>query len=210
MERLVENEQVRIFDKGPYKEDQALLPARELEIVALTQVLNAKEPQPEVDPLKILVFNFLIQSYGVIEAASNDIFHRERFAIRLEYLGADVAYMFLNVPDTFARTAPAAKERHIAGIALRIVSTDDAEQGGLACPVLSLQGPVLAASDEPVEIFEYCAIAVLDAHVTQAQDLVAVSPIAQPWRQLGKAVVDTCPHAVGQRLRFEAGQVLDS
>lgn len=60
-----------------------------------------------------------------------------------------------------------AEECDVAGIALWVVGTDQAEQCRLSCSVLTTQCPALTVEHCPVELFQDGATAIADADVIE-------------------------------------------
>ena len=85
-----------------------------------------------------------------------------------------VADVFLYVPNAFTASSCVSEESDVAGIALRIVSTDKAEKGRLAGSVLPAQCPSLTVHDCPVEFFQYGATSVAYAYLVHLDHFLVV------------------------------------
>ena len=66
-----------------------------------------------------------------------------------------------------------AEQTDVAGIALRIVGTDKAQQCALARTVSPAQCPSFTLADGPRKVVQYGAFAVANAHIVEAQYLSA-------------------------------------
>ena len=82
-----------------------------------------------------------------------------------------VSLVFEMFGDAFTLATLMAKEDYVVGVALRIVSADDAKECGLACSVLAAESPVFTVHDGEAEVLEYSAVAVADIHLAEVNDL---------------------------------------
>ena len=88
-------------------------------------------------------------------------------------LGGHAPDVFLDVPDRFPAASLLAEEDDVIIIDLRMVSQDQAEQGGLSRSVGTKQGPALARADGPVNIAQDDAVPVTNSDVAQANQFAA-------------------------------------
>ena len=114
-------------------------------------------------------------------AARDDIYDGNGFLEGSAHLRADIAYPFLNIPDALTAAPVASEEGHVAGVALRIVSADYAEQSRFSRTVTALESPFLASFHGQIDMVEYGSAGIRDAKVAQLND-IAIRAINAVWK----------------------------
>ena len=79
-----------------------------------------------------------------------------------------VSDVFLDFPNALTRTTLASEERDIARIALRIVGTNQAQEGGFTRPVIARQGPLLPFPNYPIKLFQDSPLIVTNTYFIEA------------------------------------------
>ena len=167
LERLVQNKQVGILDKGPRQQHQPLLAARQPHEAPVGQSLRTQSRHPRTCCRAQLLRDTAPAPDGIKQPRGNHIHRSHVVGKGAVHLGREVAYMSLYVPDALARAAAAVEERQIESIGTRVVGTYEAQQRTLAAAVAARDVPTLARAHTPVEMFEYRAAAVAYRGVAQ-------------------------------------------
>ena len=167
LERLVQNQQVGILDKGPRQQHQSLLAARQPHEAPVGQSLRTQSLHPRPCCRAQLLRDATPAPDGIKQPRGHHIHRSHVVGKGAVHLGREVAYMSLYVPDALARAAAAVEERQIESIGTRVVGTYEAQQRTLAAPVAARDVPTLARAHTPVEVFEYRAAAVAYRGVAQ-------------------------------------------
>ena len=110
--------------------------------------------------------------------------------------------MLLYIPDALASATLMVEERDVASIALWIVCTYKAQQRRLSCTILSRQRPSFAVVDSPVEVFQYCALAINDAHLIHLHHHVGIIVVVFVWQRQYSLCLFFAQHARWQWLSF--------
>ncbi|MNZ91238.1 hypothetical protein D3C78_1102150 [compost metagenome] len=88
---------------------------------------------------------------------------------------ADVANMFLDIPDGFTAPATAAKQRQIVAVPLGMIARDQAQERRLSCAVGAGDLPVFVRIHGPGELIKNRAIVIRHDAIAQLNTrLVAV------------------------------------
>ena len=169
--RFIQDEQFRILDEGAGKQAEALLAAGQSQIGAVRQVFNAKKGHPFPAALQLSGAGMQAQADRVEKAAGDDLQGREVLPVSPVHLGADIADVALDFPDTFPRAARVPEQGDLAGVGLGIVGADQGQEGGFAGTVFPTDRPMLSFPDDPVQAVEDCTGAVADRHGIAAHDL---------------------------------------
>ena len=93
------------------------------------------------------------------------------------HFGTHITDVLLDFPDTLAAAPFATEQRNIAGIALRIVSTNQTKQGRLPCPVFAAECPLFAALHRPVEFFQNHPFSVTDTYLVQIYNVLCMKQV---------------------------------
>ena len=128
MQRLIEYQQFGVFHKRPGQQYQTLFAIANPQEQTVGQVRYTESFHPLQAYLPLLRFGAYIQSDGIVQPTCHDVDGRQVLRVGTVHLRTYIAYVFLNVPNALTSTTLLTKQTHIAGIALRIVGTDDAEQ----------------------------------------------------------------------------------
>ena len=129
VEGLVEDEQVGILDESPCQQHPSLLSTREQGIFALGESVDVEELHPTVYFQVVFIGEMAEQAHRIVQSTGHNVSHGHGAAIGAIHFGAHVANVFLDVPNALAGAASATEERDVTSIGLRIVGTDQAEQG---------------------------------------------------------------------------------
>ena len=154
MQRLVEDQQLRVFDEGPRQEHETLLAAGELQECPLFQALKSEHRHPEAAGVVFALVRFDIESHAVFQSACHDSDGREVTLISAVHFRRHVADMLFDVPNALSASTVLIEETDVAGIALWVISADEAQQCRLTGTILSAERPVLTIVHCPVEILE--------------------------------------------------------
>ena len=111
-----------------------------------------------------------IQSNSVKKAACNHFQGCDVFLVGAVHLGADVAYVLLDVPYALPRPSLVAEDFHITGVGLGIVSAYQRQKRGLSCTVLPRYGPTLPFVHRPAEVLEYGSGVVFNCDIVELED----------------------------------------
>ena len=168
VKRLVQDKQVGVFHEGSGQENQALLPTRKLKEATVLQVSNAEYLHPMLANASLLGFRANVEPYRVMKSACHDIDGRHILEISPMNLRTYVTDVFLDFPNALSRTTLATEERDIARITLRIIGTNQAQEGGFTRPVIARQGPLLSFPNYPIEFFQNGSLIVTDAYFVEA------------------------------------------
>ena len=128
VQRLIEYQQLGVFHKCPGQQYQALFAITNPQEQTVGQVRYAKGFHPLQTNFPLFGFGLDIQSDGVVQATGHNINGGQVLRIGTMHLRTYITYVLLDVPDAFARASFLTKQTHIAGIALGVVGTDDAQQ----------------------------------------------------------------------------------
>ena len=137
-------------------------------------MIDAEHAHPSVAYLLLLWPWLGVESHRIMQSAGYYMDGRHVAHIAPVHLGTHISYVVLYLPDAFARTSPVPEKLDGAGVTLRIVGTDQTQQGALASSVLSAQRPFLAFAHGPVEVAQNGAAAVADVHAVELQYLPAL------------------------------------
>ncbi len=91
-------------------------------------LIDAENIQPLLHQLMLLVGDRLINADRVKIARQDDVADVGADPVVQMQAAADVADMLFNIPDGLTAAAPAAKEREIVAVALRMIPGDQAQQ----------------------------------------------------------------------------------
>ena len=120
VERLIENQQFRILDKGTCQENEALFAAGELQETTVFKTFQSKYFHPEAALVHIFFLRLYVETYRVHQSACYDADGWQVALVGTVKLRRYVADVFLDVPDAFAAASWIVEEGNIAGVALRI------------------------------------------------------------------------------------------
>ena len=128
LERLVQNKQVGILDKGPRQQHQPLLAARQPHEAPVGQSLRTQSRHPRPCGRAQLLRDAAPAPDGIKQPRGNHIHRSHVVGKGAVHLGREVAYMSLYVPNALARAAAAVEERQIESIGTRVVGTYEAQK----------------------------------------------------------------------------------
>ena len=151
MQGFVEDEEFGVFDESPGQEAEALLTAAEAKERCVGHLFDAEDMHPSQAGSSPLWTRTDIESDGVTQSAGYHVDGWNVFKVCSMHFGADVTDVSLYLPDALARATTPPEELDVAGVGLRIVGTDQAEQSAFAGAVSATQGPSLAFANGPVE-----------------------------------------------------------
>ena len=123
---LVQNQQLRVLDKGACQECQALLAARQLQERLVFEGRNSKNIHPPLAHGHLAGLRPLVQADAVVQATGHNLYGGQVLQVGPVHLGADVAYVFLDFPNALACAPFPSEEADVAGIGLGIVGTNQA------------------------------------------------------------------------------------
>lgn len=174
MEGLVEDEQGGIFDKGARQEAESLLTAGEGEEHAVAQVFDAENAHPEETGVDLLGSWALVEADGIVKAGGDDVDGGAVLLVGTVELGADETDVLLDLPDGLTGATSTAEEGDVAGIGRWMIGTDEAEQGALAGSIASLECPMVATMNGPVEtiVESTGGLGELEGEVAEGDDLL--------------------------------------
>ena len=154
MQRLIQNDQVRILDECPGQEGQSLLSRGEGEEQPVTQVADAKHFHPLEGDLFLLGRAFPEQADGIEKSGPDNAQRRYILLIIEMHLRRDVSDAALDFPDALAGAPFPVEEIKRIRVGLWIVRVDKAQQGRFTRPVRSEEGPFLSILDFPIQVFQ--------------------------------------------------------
>ena len=128
MQGFVKDQQFRVFHKGPCQQHHTLFAITHLQERSVCQMSHTKCIHPLLAHLTLPGLGFDIQANRVMQSTRHNVNSWQVLQVSTMHLRTHVTNVFLNVPNALARTSFIAKQTHIAGITLRIVGTDNAQQ----------------------------------------------------------------------------------
>ena len=107
-----------------------------------------------------------------MQPRSHNLDSRNVLHVSSVHFGRDVSDVFLDVPDTFARSTLMPKKDDVIGVCLRIICTHNAEQSGFPCTVLPTQCPVFPIHHREVQVLQNGSLSIFDIHILEVNHML--------------------------------------
>lgn len=145
LQRFIEDQQGwMLHQRADDKRQPLLAPRQTVKRRVGGALIDAENIQPLLHQLMLLVGDRLINADRVKIARQDDVADVGADPVVQMQAAADVADMLFNIPDGLTAAAPAAKEREIVAVALRMIPGDQAQQRRFTGAVGTDDLPVLA------------------------------------------------------------------
>ena len=129
LQRFIEDQQGwMLHQRADDKRQPLLAPRQTVKRRVGGALIDAENIQPLLHQLMLLVGDRLINADRVKIARQDDVADVGADPVVQMQAAADVADMLFNIPDGLTAAAPAAKEREIVAVALRMIPGDQAQQ----------------------------------------------------------------------------------
>lgn len=129
LQRFIEDQQGwMLHQRADDKRQPLLSPRQTVKRRVGGALIDAENIQPLLHQLMLLVGDRLINADRVKIARQDDVADVGADPVVQMQAAADVADMLFNIPDGLTAAAPAAKEREIVAVALRMIPGDQAQQ----------------------------------------------------------------------------------
>lgn len=129
LQRFIEDQQGwMLHQRADDKRQPLLAPRQTVKRRVGGALIDAENIQPLLHQLVLLVGDRLINADRVKIARQDDVADVGADPVVQMQAAADVADMLFNIPDGLTAAAPAAKEREIVAVALRMIPGDQAQQ----------------------------------------------------------------------------------
>lgn len=129
LQRFIEDQQGwMLHQRADDKRQPLLAPRQTVKRRVGGALIDAENIQPLLHQLMLLVGDRLINADRVKIARQDDVADVGADPVVQMQAAADVADMLFNIPDGLTAAAPAAKEREIVAVALRMIAGDQAQQ----------------------------------------------------------------------------------
>ena len=174
MQRLVEDEQLGVFDKGTCQQAKTLLTTGKGKKIAVAQMSNAKHIHPPFAHGQLLGMSATIKPDRIVKTRCDNVNGRQILQVSTMHLGRDVTDVFLDFPNAFTRTPTTVEKCDVARVRLWIVGTYKTQQSGLSCAIFTRQGPSFTIQHRPVKCVQYGAFAIADRDLTKLDDTLSI------------------------------------
>ena len=126
VKRFIQNQQLRIFNKGTCQQRQALFSTGKLQERFIFQFGDAKYIHPPFTNSHLLRLGAFVQSDTVMKTTGHDFNSRQILEIGTVHLRTYISNMFFNFPNTLSCSSLSSEKADITSIGLWIICTDKA------------------------------------------------------------------------------------
>lgn len=116
MQRFVEDEQLRVFDKSPRQEAKALFATGEGEEIAIAQMCNAKNVHPPFAYGMMFGLCAPIKPHRIMKSRSHNVNGRKILQVGTVHFGRDIPDVFLYLPNAFSRAPTPVEQGDVASV----------------------------------------------------------------------------------------------